>query len=64
MKMLKKKKCDEGKEEVIKDLKDTLRVNDRILDDFGNEMVCLDVDHIDYLIKTLEGNNNDKEERN
>ena len=39
---------------VVNDLKETLKVNNYIKQG-ENELICLDVDHINYLISTLEG---------
>ena len=39
---------------VVNDLKETLKVNNHIKQG-ENELICLDVDHINYLISTLEG---------
>lgn len=41
---------------VVNDLKETLKVNNHIKQG-ENELICLDVDHINYLISTLEGKN-------
>ena len=42
---------------VVNDLKETLKVNNHIKQG-ENELICLDIDHINYLIFTLEGKDN------
>lgn len=46
---------------VLKDLKETLKVNNHIKQG-KNELVCLDIDHINYLISILEGKDKGSEE--
>lgn len=41
--------------EVITDLENTKRLNYNFKDSKGNKIVYMDIDHIDYLIKTLKG---------
>jgi hypothetical protein len=41
--------------EVITDLENTKRLNYNFEDSKGNKIVYMDIDHIDYLIKILKG---------
>lgn len=49
------KELEERLIEVITDLENTKRLNYKFEDSKGNKMVYMDIDHIDYLIKTLKG---------
>lgn len=49
------KELEERLIEVITDLENTKRLNYNFKDSKGNKIVYMDIDHIDYLIKTLKG---------
>lgn len=44
-------------EEVIKDLKNTKKYNVKLTSEFGDTLVFIDIEHIDYLIEMLGGDN-------
>lgn len=49
------KELEERLIEVITDLENTKRLNYKFEDSKGNTMIYMDIDYIDYLIKTLKG---------
>ncbi len=68
--LIKRRKIIEKQDEIIKsdyismnmvvnDLKNTLKINNHIKQG-KNELICLDVDHINYLISTLERKDKDE----
>lgn len=44
-------------EEAIKDLKNTKKYNVKLTSEFGDTLVFIDIEHIDYLIEVLGGDN-------
>lgn len=44
-------------EEAIKDLKNTKKYNVKLTSEFGDTLVFIDIEHIDYLIEMLGGDN-------
>ena len=54
------KELEERLIEVITDLENTKRLNYKFEDSKGNKIVYMDIDHIDYLIKTLKGEYRDE----
>lgn len=49
------KELEERLIKVIEDLEQAKDLNYQFKDSKGNKMVYMDIDHIDYLIKTLKG---------